>query len=154
MLKYAIQQWDNNKAELEKVLADDENICTCDYEYLVKLVIRHILNGKNRIKYFISREWSEEVDVVDNGDYQGTLLFAIHLDTYQPASYEYLFSTVEYGSCSGCDALLWAQDCSYGKLEDWQIKKIMCLCKDIVTSMVQPYKGRCGFDLDSFEGVD
>ena len=148
MLKYAIWHWDNNKSELEEAIRTGATMNSCDYEHLVKLVIRHILNGKNRIEYYVGQGWSENIHVIDDGDYQGTLLFAIHLDTYQPSSYEYILTTVEYGSCSGCDALLSIQDYCSGRLKENQIKEMMDLCKDIVTSMVQPFRGRYGFDLD------
>lgn len=40
---------------------------------------------------------------IDDGDYQGTLLFVIRGTGYQPSDYWYTFGG--YGSCSGCDAL-------------------------------------------------
>ena len=44
--------------------------------------------------------------VIDNGDYQGTEIFIIPEDTYQPSIDEYVYTYVAYGSCSGCDTLL------------------------------------------------
>jgi hypothetical protein len=46
---------------------------------------------------------AEKVHVVDDGNYQGTLLFLIPETTYQPS--DYWFVKVAYGSCSGCDTL-------------------------------------------------
>jgi hypothetical protein len=40
---------------------------------------------------------------IDDGDYQGTLLFVIAASGYQPSDYWYV--KVGYGSCSGCDTL-------------------------------------------------
>ena len=40
---------------------------------------------------------------IDDGDYQGTLVFVIAEDGYQPSTYWYV--KVYYGSCSGCDTL-------------------------------------------------
>ncbi len=40
---------------------------------------------------------------IDDGDYQGTLLYLIAATGYQPD--EYWFVRVSYGSCSGCDTL-------------------------------------------------
>lgn len=53
--------------------------------------------------------WDGDMDAknihrIDDGDYQGTLLFLIPEDTYQPE--EYWFVRIGYGSCSGCDTLL------------------------------------------------
>lgn len=39
---------------------------------------------------------------IDDGDYQGTLFFAIGATGYQP--FTYFCVLVAYGSCSGCDA--------------------------------------------------
>ena len=45
----------------------------------------------------------KRIHSVDDGDYQGTLVFVIGAKGYQPCDYWY--TTVEYGSCSGCDTL-------------------------------------------------
>ena len=45
----------------------------------------------------------ERIHLIDDGDYQGTLLFVIPEKGYQPSIYWYVF--VSYGSCSGCDML-------------------------------------------------
>ena len=41
------------------------------------------------------------IHIVDDGDYQGTLLYIIAAIGYQPSTYWYV--KVGYGSCSGCD---------------------------------------------------
>src|SRR5581483_5779174 len=43
------------------------------------------------------------IHTIDDGDYQGTLLFVIAANGYQP--YDYWYTKVSYGSCSGCDTL-------------------------------------------------
>ena len=40
---------------------------------------------------------------IDDGDYQGTLVYVIGAAIYQPSTYWYV--KVGYGSCSGCDTL-------------------------------------------------
>ena len=40
---------------------------------------------------------------IDDGNYQGTLLFVVGAGGYQPSDYWSVF--VGYGSCSGCDTL-------------------------------------------------
>jgi hypothetical protein len=47
---------------------------------------------------------------IDDGDYQGTLLFVIAAGGYQPSEYWYV--KVGYGSCSGCDTLEGIRDYS------------------------------------------
>lgn len=43
----------------------------------------------------------ERITVIDDGDYQGTLVFVVASKGYQPS--DYWATTVYYGSCSGCD---------------------------------------------------
>ncbi|MFO0452108.1 MAG: hypothetical protein ACK52I_26230 [Pseudomonadota bacterium] len=45
----------------------------------------------------------ERIHEIDDGDYQGTLLFVIASKAYQPSDYWSVF--VSYGSCSHCDTL-------------------------------------------------
>ena len=46
---------------------------------------------------------AENIHEINDGDYQGTLLYIIPADKYQPDHYWAVF--VDYGSCSGCDTL-------------------------------------------------
>ena len=43
----------------------------------------------------------ERIHFIDDGDYQGTLVFVIGAQGYQPSRYWSVM--VDYGSCSGCD---------------------------------------------------
>ena len=43
------------------------------------------------------------VHMIDDGSYQGLLVFVIGATGYQP--YNYWYVLVNYGSCSGCDTL-------------------------------------------------
>ncbi|HSH24992.1 MAG TPA: hypothetical protein VLA13_05585, partial [Massilibacterium sp.] len=45
----------------------------------------------------------ERIHSIDDGDYEGTLVFVIAEKGYQP--HEYWYVRVWYGSCSGCDTL-------------------------------------------------
>jgi hypothetical protein len=45
----------------------------------------------------------ERIHEIDDGDYQGTLVYVIAEKGYQPSEYYYV--KVSYGSCSGCDTL-------------------------------------------------
>ena len=47
---------------------------------------------------------------IDDGDFQGTLVFVIAAGGYQP--WEYWYVKVGYGSCSGCDTLEGIRDYS------------------------------------------
>lgn len=144
MLKYCYHTWDYNKDRLQEAIQMDKNINSCDYAYLVKLVTRYILNGAlpPRLSEYEQRWDYDNITTVDNGDYQGTLLFLIPRDWYQPSEYDYLLTYAGYGSCSGCDSLLSIQEC-YRFSDDLpteeQVKEYMDLCKDLITNMVKPY---------------
>ena len=140
MIKYCVKKWNKNKNKLYNQLKDDLNLNGCEYEYLVRLVVKHILNGDidESSEY---GQWDDtRITIVDNGDYQGTLLFIIPQKTYQPQEFEYLITYVGYGSCSGCDTLQSIQSFSEDKPTDSQLKDYMTLCKDLVCNMAKPFK--------------
>jgi len=57
-----------------------------------------------------------KIHVIDDGDYQGTQLFVIAENSYQPDKYWTVF--VRYGSCSGCDTLERLRDDDYRRYDD------------------------------------
>lgn len=131
MIKYCLSRWNENQQKLRHQLEIDIALNVCNYEYLVKLIT----------KFILGKEWdAENITVIDNGDYQGTLLFLIPQNTYQPAEYEYLMTYVGYGSCSGCDTLQAIQgEVSDILLEPEQVEDFMVLCKHLVANMILPY---------------
>ena len=76
---------------------------------------------------------SERIHEIDDGDYQGTLLYVIGADGYQPDDYWYV--KVGYGSCSGCDTLEAIRDYSDDAPTETQIKGYMTLCLHIVQGL-------------------
>ena len=144
MIKYCIEKWDKNKDLLRNALSNNELLNhilneSCDdpleyleYKDLVKLTVMFILNDEN--------EWdANKIKEIDDGDYQGTLLYLIPEDTYQPDSSEYLMTFVEYGSCSGCDTLQRIQCFLDTRSRDESIDDLMNLCKDLICNMIKPY---------------
>ena len=151
MIKYCIEKWDKNKDLLRSALNnnellnhvlnknDDDPLEYLEYKDLVKLTVMFILNDEN--------EWdANKIKEIDDGDYQGTLLYLIPEDTYQPNSSEYLMTFVEYGSCSGCDTLQ-AIQCFLGtKGRNESINDLMSLCKDLICNMIKPYNTGWRYD--------
>lgn len=68
-----------------------------DYEEIVKAVVKAITSDE------YEDIDPERIHKIDDGHYQGTLLFVIASKNYQPSIYWYVF--IGYGSCSGCDTL-------------------------------------------------
>lgn len=157
MLKYCRDKWVENEKHLEEVIRNSTDHNHWNYGNLVELIVKELFNYANESKSYIPFPvWAtEEGDIVeiDHGDYQGTLLFLIHEDTYQPDSHQYLIGSVWYGSCSCCDTLQGIQsEGSYDELPtDKQVQDYMTLCRHIVTSFKKPFPG--GFHEDLFEEV-
>lgn len=147
MLKYCLKKWDANNGKLRDALANHPNLNDVEYIDLFKMVVHYILNDGGfdvcDDRRFQLGKWSENfITQIDNGDYQGTLLFLVARDTYQPDEDEYLMTYVGYGSCSGCDALEAAKAC------DSMADDIFRICKDMVTNMVKPYNSGWRSDED------
>ena len=92
MIKEIVDKWEANKELIRQafILKQPEN-----YGELVGTVIAHITNGVGPDP--------QRIHEIDDGDYQGTLLYVIASKGYQPSSYYYC--KISYGSCSGCDTL-------------------------------------------------
>ena len=95
MIKEFVTLWDKNKENLRTVF---EKKHPDDYEDIVKGVISILNDGDSYRKPDPNR-----IHRIDDGEYQGTLVFVIGATGYQPSEYWYV--KVRYGSCSGCDTL-------------------------------------------------
>ena len=153
MLKILVRKWDENKDKLQQELSTRESLKLYEYKDLVKLTFEVIYN--------IDEVWDhnqldlDRITEIDNGDYQGTLLYLIPFDSYQPSESEYLMTYVGYGSCSGCDTLksIRGEFPDDDKLTESQVKAFMNLCKDILTNTIKPYN--CGWRNDEdFEHIE
>lgn len=75
------------------------------------------------------------IHLIDDGDYQGTLLFVIASDGYQPSKYWAV--KIGYGSCSGCDTFEGIK--SYADADepatDEQVSEYMTLALHVVQGL-------------------
>lgn len=145
MLKYCYEKWDKNKSVLEEKLRKTD-LSRVAYLDILKLTVDCILNDDE-----FGLKWdSERITPIDDGDYQGTLLYLIPQECYQPSEYEYLMTYMGYGSCSCCDLLQSILPWDKDHITDDTIKDFMSLCKDFVTNMIKPYNAGWRED-DRFE---
>jgi hypothetical protein len=75
----------------------------------------------------------ERIHVIDDGDYQGTLVYVIGSKNYQPDVYWYV--KVSYGSCSNCDTLAAIRDNANTPPTAEQIKDYITLALHIVQGL-------------------
>jgi len=127
MIKDIVKQWENNKGKLEEYFRTTEQKDYSEYEDILIATFKYVLTGK---KYNTKR-----LTIVDDGEYQGMRIFIIPMDTYQPYIDEYLFTYVDYGSCSGCDTLQAISDYEDGLPNEGQIKDYMTLAMHMVQRM-------------------
>jgi len=126
MEKELITRFDTKRDEIKSKLAIllEEKDWNIEYIDIVRIVIEAVHNGYGTPD-------PETIHQIDDGDYQGTLLFIIPEDCYQPHDYWYV--KVFYGSCSGCDTLLNIIDCSYDK--EQQVNDLFTLALHVVQGL-------------------
>ncbi len=100
MIQKFTEVWEENKQELKKKYGD---VHPQNYSEIVADVIGLISENAQNISGHPIPD-PKRIHVIDDGDYQGTKVYVIGEDGYQPSSYFYV--RVHYGSCSGCDTLL------------------------------------------------
>lgn len=126
MIKEFVEKWDKYKNELEEYFRNNPQKEYATYKDIVRLLFDIIINKDEGFKW--EKFDTGDIVVIDDGDYQGTQIFILHKDEYQPSVEEYVYTNTYYGSCSGCDTLLAIQDWDLEKLpNENQIKEYMTL---------------------------
>ncbi len=151
MMQIMLEKWDKNCEKLKEKLASGTNFNECSYGTLVKVAFDTIFNEEGAD--YMNRLDVENMTTIDNGDYQGTLLFLIPFSGYQPSEYEYLMTYVNYGSCSGCDTLQAIQEWGDEKLTESQIADFMTLCKDLISNAIKPYNNGWRYQVE-YDSID
>jgi hypothetical protein len=131
MIDEFVKAWDARKGEIEAKFRENE---PSQYKDIVHAVIS-ILDKTSTY----GAPNANNIHEINDGDYQGTLLYLIPEDTYQP--HEYWYVRVWYGSCSGCDTLEaiqeskpWSKDREDTK-KDERIKDYMTLALHIIQGL-------------------
>lgn len=121
MIKEFVQAWDKNNQELLKSFQDKNPEGYQEIvEKLVEIVINpYITDNDNIPDYRMQRGLDlPKMIVIDNGDYQGTTIYIIPYDTYQPDVEDYVLTDNYYGSCGGCDTFQSIADNYYSYCDD------------------------------------
>jgi hypothetical protein len=98
------------------------------YEQVVSAVVQMLHDSA-------ADTWDEVPDpsrihAIDDGDYQGVLVYVIAETGYQPRVYWYV--KIDYGSCSGCDTLQSITQYSGDPPNDAQVSEYMQLALHVV----------------------
>lgn len=124
MILHYVKQWEKRKHLLEQWLNKNEPYSYDNiHEMLFDLVITKP-NGREHQKW----NWNRFVKI-DDGEYQGNQIFILCSNVYQPELTDYIFTSVAYGSCSGCDTFQAIQE-SEDKAE--RVKDYMTLALHMV----------------------
>ena len=132
MIQEIIKRWEENKYKLEEYFSTTKQEEYGSYEAIVQQIFELVINSDEDSyeKFNINK-----MTVIDDGNYQGTQIFIIPRDTYQPNIYDYLITHTYYGSCSGCDVLEGIRNYSSGLPTEQQVKEYMILALHLVQKM-------------------
>ena len=129
MIEEFVKAWNHNKTMLEEYFKTTEMGVYSDYNTLVKLLFEKVINPyRKTLKYKEPYDLSR-LHVIDDGDYQGTIIYLIPESWFQPNSFDYVWTCVEYGSCSTCDTIKGICEGDEDELpNEQQLKNFMTLC--------------------------
>lgn len=128
MNKHFVKCWDEKKGILEDWFKQEK--MGFAYQVIVKKLFELVLTPDHD---YVDEFNLETLRVIDDGHYQGTQLFVIAHETYQPEEQDYVVTSVSYGSCSGCDTLERIFSYDYGELpDDKQVEDLMTLALHLV----------------------
>lgn len=124
MIKEFIEKWNKYNKDLEEYFRNTEQKEYSEYKDIIKLLFDLVINKDEQFENGFD---TENILVIDDGDYQGTEIFILHRDSYQPSIEEYVYTNTYYGSCSGCDTLLGISNYDDEKPDEQQVKDYMKL---------------------------
>ena len=116
MDKFILEAWDKQNHKLKNYFMETPHDEHDSYLALLRKTIEIIFpedEERGRLDFGLDHG---RITQIDNGDYQGTLVFVVPSRAYQPGATEHWYTSVGYGSCSGCDTLKDIVECNYGKL--------------------------------------
>lgn len=129
MIDAFVQRFDEKRDDIKQMIRD--GVRDPDYETLFGYVVTALSNPED----YMGTPDPERIHRVDDGHYQGTLVFVVAETGYQPS--QYWATKVNYGSCSGCDTLQRILGWSEEALTDTQVEDLFTLCLHMLQNMVE-----------------
>lgn len=136
MIKEFVEKWNKYKNNLEEYFRNTKQEEYSSYEEIVRILFDEVIN-KGEDDTFDT----ENICVIDDGNYQGTQIFILHKDVYQPRIEDYVYTNTYYGSCSGCDTLLRISSYDDELPDEEQIKEYMALALHLLQKCKYMYEG-------------
>lgn len=131
MITELVKQWEENNNKLEDYFTNTKQEEYTDYEFIVRKIFELCIPKATDLY-----DWNlDKMTVIDDGDYQGTQIFIIPTDTYQPSVSDYVVTDTYYGSCSGCDTLQGICEYEDGLPTQEQVKEYMTLALHLVQKL-------------------
>lgn len=135
MILEIIEKWEENKLKLEEYFKNTKQEEYSDYKKIVSKLFEIVLvEVKDKWNGTTNFDVSK-MTIIDDGDYQGTLIFLIPKDTYQPSAEDYIVTNTYYGSCSGCDTLQSISSYDDDLPTEEQVSEYMTLALHLVQKM-------------------
>lgn len=129
MIKEFVEAWDKHKDELrEHIQTHNMGEYALEYKGLVYLLFKKVINPEMENSFKFEVFDLDKMVVIDHGDYGGTQLFILHEKRYEPDIDDYVYTSVDYGSCSGCDTLLGITKYDDTLPNEQQVDDLMTLC--------------------------
>lgn len=125
---------------VDRFIKQQDTLFTSEHPKSYEDIVRAVVKCVSYDEYWRNPD-PDRITVINDGDYQGTLVFVIADTGYQPSTY--WVTKVYYGSCSGCDTLQSIQEGSeydydsgeYAKPTPEQAKDYQTLALHIVQNM-------------------
>lgn len=157
MEEFFSRQWGKNCKKLESVIRRTKEYYRWEYKDLLRLTIIYILNdGKTRpevermytsasvkqsrhFRYFDSERISE----IDDSMWQGTLIFLFPRAKYFPRVEDYVYTSIDYGSCAVCDTLKGIREYTSPDSSEDELRTVEGYYITITETQVQDYMKLC-----------
>ena len=90
MIKEFCLAWEKNKGKLEEYFRVTPQSEYNSYELLVRRLFDIAINPERKTEQ--NKFDTENILVIDDGDYQGTQVFVLHRNDYQPSVEDYVYT--------------------------------------------------------------
>lgn len=132
MIKEFCLAWEKNKDILKEYFRTHGQNEYNSYVMLVRLLFDLVINPEVDCKFD-----TDEIAILDNGDYRGVRIFILHRDTYNHCITDYVYTRAYYGSCCCCDVLqsIYWYNCD-ALPTDVQVDSYMTLCLHLLQKCV------------------